>query len=281
MNSNLELYWAKSIRPVLKALIYLLSSLISLLRNLVMQFQTPYFNWTQLISTLHFLMNWNTVTFSGKDQGMFSIRIGDKYLTANSSQIYTDAPIYYLSHFACKRLEQATAAAIAPTSINLINVGLDKISLRVLAVDNHTIYICKQCGMQCREYPTNPDGYCTFHKRTGYITEQCRACLQPPTTDLQCYNYNKFKHKSLDYPERNYVPFSVPTLMLIPISTLSSKEPPIQPQAPPRIHMIQTLTSRISMYPSEEQLYIHIIQMLTLRISIYLFNASDSITSDA
>jgi Pol polyprotein, beta-barrel domain len=67
------------------------------------------------------------------------------------------------------------------------------------------------------------------------------------------------------------------------MSTLSSKEPPIQPQAPPRIRMIRTPTSGISAHPSEDQPRIHMIQTPTSGISAHPFNASDgtTTTSDA
>jgi hypothetical protein len=40
-----------------------------------------------------------------EDWGMFAMHIGHNYLTANPRQIYTDARIYYSSHFVHKRLE--------------------------------------------------------------------------------------------------------------------------------------------------------------------------------
>jgi hypothetical protein len=89
-----------------------------------------------------------------KDWRVFPTRIGDKYLIANPCQIYTDARVYYLSHFIRKRLEQATSAAIAAAttaataSIKLIAVGLNKDSPRVLAIDNRNNHnnrtICKR-----------------------------------------------------------------------------------------------------------------------------------------
>jgi hypothetical protein len=133
MNSALRSCRAKSARPTLKALIHSLPGLTSLLHKLAMQFQTPYVDWTPSISTLHYLMH-------GEDWGMFPTSIGDKYLTANPRQIYADARVYYSSHFVRKRLEQATAAAIAAAviaaavsaasaSIKPIAVGLDEDSV--------------------------------------------------------------------------------------------------------------------------------------------------------
>jgi hypothetical protein len=130
----------------------------------------------------------------GENWGMFPMRIGDKYLTANPRQIYADARVYYSSHFVCKRLEQATTAAIAAAaSIKPIAVGLDEDSPWVLAIDNRGNPTMRGRGrgrgreLQRKEYPTDPDGYYTFHRRAGHTTEQCRAHLQPPT-DIQCYN---------------------------------------------------------------------------------------------
>jgi Zinc knuckle len=227
-----------------------------------------------------------------------------KYLTANPRQIYADARVYYSSHFVRKRLEQATAAAIAAAtaSIKPIAVGLDEDSPQVLAIDNRDNRDSRdnrdnrdnrtmhgRRGMQRKEYPTDPDGYCTLHRRTGHPTEQCRARLQPPTTDIQCYNCNKFGHKSPDCPERNcYAPS--------PMLTPACGEPPIQLQVPLRIRTIQTPTSGIPAHPSEqprilmiraaaswiaahlskEQSRIRMIQAPTLGIPAHLFNASDS-----
>jgi hypothetical protein len=189
----------------------------------------------------------------GEDWGMFPTRIGDEYLTTNPCQIYADTRIYYSSHFVHKRLEQATAAAIAAAtaaaaaaSIKPIAVGLDEDSLWVFAIDNHDNRDNRTMrgprrgrrrgrGLQRKEYPTDPDGCCTFHRRVVHTTEQCRARLQPPTTHIQCYNCNKFGHKSPHCPERNrYAPSSVPTP--------PPRGPAIQLQAPPRIQMIRTPT---------------------------------------
>jgi hypothetical protein len=147
-------------------------------------------------------------------------------------------------------------------------------------------------GLQRKEYPTDPDGYCTFDRRAGHTTEQCQARLQPPTTDIQCYNWNKFGHKSPDCPERNrYAPSSVPTP--------PPREPPIQPQASPRIRMIRTPTSGIAAHPSEqprirmihaatsevsphqsgEQPRICMIQTPMSGIAAHPFNASDGTTN--
>jgi hypothetical protein len=113
----------------------------------------------------------------GEDWGMFPTGIGDKYLTANPRQIYADARVYYSSHFVRKRLEQATAAAIAAASIKPIAVGLDEDSPRVLAIDkrdnrdNCTMRARGRGrgrrGLQPKEYPTDPDGYCTFDNTRG------------------------------------------------------------------------------------------------------------------
>jgi hypothetical protein len=163
----------------------------------------------------------------GEDWGMFLTRIGDKYLTANPHQIYANAHIYYSSHFIHKRLEQATASAIATaaataaaTSIKLIAIGLDDDSPRVLTIDNGDYCIIRAYrhgqgrGLQCKEYSTDPDGYCTFRRRAGHTIEQYQVHLQPPTTDIQCYNCNKFGHKSPDRPERNCY---TPSLVLMPL----------------------------------------------------------------
>jgi hypothetical protein len=151
----------------------------------------------------------------GEDWGMFPTRIGDKCLKANPCQSYADARIYHSSRFPCKRLEQATKAAIAAAaaSIKPIAVGFDEDSPRVLAIDNRdkgdnrTMRVhrheCSRRRMQRREYPSDPDGYCTFYRRADHTTEQCRARLQPPTTDIQCYN---FGHNSPDCSERNRHP---------------------------------------------------------------------------
>jgi Pol polyprotein, beta-barrel domain len=227
----------------------------------------------------------------GEDWGMFPTRIGDKYLTANPCQIYADARVYYSSHFVRKRLEQATSAAItavaaaAAASIKPIAVGLDEDSPRVLAIDNRDNRTMRMRGrgrgrggrgLQRKEYPTDPDGYCTFDRRAGHTTEQCRARLQPPTTDIQCYNCNKFGHKPPDCPERNrYAPSSVSTpTSMSSMPTPPPREPPIQPQAPPRIRMIRTPASGISVHPSEEP-RIRMIRAPTSGISAHLFNASD------
>jgi hypothetical protein len=227
----------------------------------------------------------------GKDWGMFPTRIGDRYLTANPRQIYADARVYYSSHFIRKILEQATSAAIAATtvaaaaaSIKPIAVGLDEDSPRVLAIDNRTMRGRGRGrgarGLQRKEYRTDPDGYCTFHRRAGHTTEQCRAHLQPPTTDIERYNCNKFGHKSPHFPERNrYAPSSVPT----PTSMTSMPTPPprepIKPQAPPRIRMIRTPTG-IPAHPSEEQPHPHD-SRTNVGIAAHPFNASDDTTSDA
>jgi Pol polyprotein, beta-barrel domain/Zinc knuckle len=220
----------------------------------------------------------------GEDWGTFPTRIGDKYLTANPRQIYANARVYYSSHFVHKRLEQATAAAIATVATAAskpIAVVLDKHSLWVLAINNRGNRTMhgrgRGRGWQCKEYPTDPNGYCTFHRRAGYTTEQCRACLQPSTTDIRCYNCNKFGHKSPDCPEHNrYVPSSVlptPTSMPTPLP----KEP-IQPQVALQIRVIRTPT--FPAHPSEEQPRIRIIHTPMSGIAAHPFNASDDITSD-
>jgi Zinc knuckle len=210
-------------------------------------------------------MHWNNPTFLAKIGECLPQGLGDKYLTVNSRQIYANARVYYSSHFVRKRLEQATAAAIAAASIKPIAVGLDEDSPRVLAIDNRdnrTMRGRGRRGMQRREYPTDPGGYCTFHRRTGHTTEQCRARLQPPTTDIQCYNCNKFGHKSPDCPERNcYTPSPMPTP--------ARGQPPIQPQAPPRIRTIQTPTSGIPAHPSDEKPRIRMIRAATSWISAH------------
>jgi hypothetical protein len=118
----------------------------------------------------------------GEDWGRFPTRIGDKYLTANPCKIYADARVFYSSHFVRKRLEQATSAAIAAAaSIKPIAIGLDEDSPRVLAIDNrsnHDNYSNRTMhghgrgrGLQHKEHLTDPDGYCTFHRRAGHTTE--------------------------------------------------------------------------------------------------------------
>jgi Zinc knuckle len=218
---------AKSTRT-LKTSIHSLPSSTSLLHKPVMQSQTPYVDWTLSTSILHSL---EYSDIPGEDWGMFPTRIGHKYLTANPHQIYADARVYYSSHFVRKRLEQGTSAAIAAASIKPIPVGLDEDSPPVLAIDNRNDRDNRTMrghgrgrggrGLQRKEYPTDPDGYCTFHRRAGHTTKQSRAHLQPPTTDIQCYNCNKVGHESPDCPERNrYAPSSVPP-------TPPPREPPI------------------------------------------------------
>jgi hypothetical protein len=69
---------------------------------------------------------------------------------------------------------------IAAASIKTGAIGLDENSPQVLAIDNrdnrnhHIMHVCGHGHgheMQCSEYPIDPNGFYTFHKRTGHPTE--------------------------------------------------------------------------------------------------------------
>jgi Zinc knuckle len=215
----------------------------------------------------------------------FLAKIGEKYITANPRQTYTDIRIYYSSHFVHKLSEQATIAAIAAAaaaSVKPIAIDLDEDSPRMLAIDNRdnrTTHTRADTDEDVECHPGNipQTAMDTVPSTKGQVTQQNNVehvCNLQRLT-FKCYNCNKFGHKSPDCPQCNRcVPSSLPTPMSMPISAPSPREPPVQPQAPRWIYMIQTPMSAISVHPSEEQPRTCMVRAGTLGISTHPFEES-------
>jgi hypothetical protein len=178
------------------------------------EFQTPYVDWTLSISTLHSLMHWNTPTFLAKIGECFPQGLG----TSISQLIHARSmpTLAFITHLTLsargwnKQLLLKSQRPLPPPPVlnpPLVWVktlrGYSQLTTATIAPCSRGREPGQRRRMPRREHPTDPDGYCTFHRRTGHTTEQCRARLQPPTTDIQCCNCNKFGHKSPHCPKRN------------------------------------------------------------------------------